>query len=324
MAGGQKMKNPESMIDRVNNYILWKRGLGYSQKTEAGELLRFAKFAESINQKGPITTDLALKWTQLAGHNSRLYQAKRLELIRCFAKYEAIAEPLTEIPPKGIFGHAHIRIRPYIYTQKDIIRLMERAGELSPIDGLRPQTVQAFIGLLASTGLRVCEALKLDRADVDYDNKILFIRDTKFHKSRIIPAHESTIHALQEYSIFRNRYHPIPQSSRFFLSEKGKELPYSTICWNFQQIRNCLLTGETWNRRSPRLHDLRHTFACNRLLKWYQEGIDINQTISSLSTYLGHVKLSDTYWYLTGTPELFSIAAEKFEKYTYINKEDLL
>ena len=317
------MKKPENMLQRVNNYISWKRGLGYSQKTEAGELLRFAEYADSINHMGPLSTELTLKWVQLSADYSRLYQAKRLELIRCFAKYEVITRPLTEIPPKGIFGHAHIRTQPYIYTKKEIICLMEKAGNLIPVEGLRPRTVSTFIGLLASTGLRVCEALKLDRNDIDYDKKIIYIRETKFHKSRIIPVDKSTIDALHEYINFCTRYHFTFQSSRFFLSEKGKELPYSTICTNFQQIRKSLLTGEKWNRRPPRLYDLRHTFACYRLLLWYQEGIDINQVISSLSTYLGHVKLSDTYWYLTGTPELFSIASERFENYVS-NKNEIL
>lgn len=135
--------------------------------------------------------------------------------------------------------------------------------------------------------------------------------------------HKSTINALQEYAYFCDWYHANPLSSRFFLSEKGNELPYTTICWNFQQIRKCLLIGNKWNRRPPRLYDLRHTFACSRLLKWYQEGINIDQSITYLSTYLGHVKLSDTYWYLTGTPELFSLAVKRFEKFVQENEEVL-
>lgn len=309
------MKKVITMTRRVDNYIIWKRGLGYSQKTEYQELLRFANFAESINHSGSLTTKLAIKWANLANHNSRVYQAKRLELIRCFAKYEAITSPLTEIPPTGIFGKAHIRTQPYIYTEEEIIRLMKRAKKLEPLEGLRPRTICTFIGLLASSGMRVCEALKLDCSDIYSKQEIIYIRDTKFHKSRIIPVQCSTIEALQKYIHFCNGYHPSPKSTHLFLSEKGEDLQYSTICWNFQQVRKCLLTKGKWNRRPPRMYDLRHTFACSRLLQWYQDGIDINQIISTLSTYLGHVKLSDTYWYLTGTPELFSVVAERFETF---------
>lgn len=310
-----------TMKQRVNRYIVWKRGLGYSQKTEAGELVRFARFADSNSHQGPLTTGLILEWIHKSEHNSRLYQAKKLELMRCFAKFEAAFDPGTQIPPKGLFGHAHIRIQPYIYSRKEILLLMEQAAKLSSGKGLRPRSIRTIIGLLASTGLRVCEALKLKSTDIDYDNKLIYIRETKFHKSRIIPVHNSTLRALQEYTVFRDTYHRSPQSSCFFLSEKGKSLPYSTLCWNFKQIRWCLLTGKTWTRRPPRLYDLRHTFACSRLLTWYRDGIDINKVIPSLSTYLGHIKLSDTYWYLTGIPELFSVVGERFEKFVSGIKE---
>lgn len=183
--------------------------------------------------------------------------------------------------------------------------------------------MHTFIGLLASTGMRVGEALKLDNTDIDFVQQIIYIRETKFHKSRILPIQESVITALKNYINFRDRYRPSFQSTRFFLSEKGGNLPYSTIQWNFKQIRKCLLTKKKWNRRPPRLYDLRHTFACNRLLKWYKNGINTDQAIPALSTYLGHIKLSDTYWYLTGTPELFSIVAEHFEKFVFKPEEGL-
>jgi integrase len=189
---------------------------------------------------------------------------------------------------------------------------MEEASQLSFLDGLRALTYRTLIGLLASTGLRVCEALRLDRGDLDAEAGILTVRDTKFHKSRLVPLHESVTTALARFASERDRIIPHPICPRFFLSIRGRPLLHSVVQYTFAKLRKNVAFEGT-GRLPPRLYDLRHTFATRRLLEWYRDDTNIGNAIARLSVYLGHVKPSDTYWYLTGTPELLAVAAGRFE-----------
>lgn len=307
------MKTSLTMVRRASEYVTFKRNLGYAMKGTARELMRFAEYADRISHQGPITTALILGWAQMASGSSRLYRARRVEVARTFAKYEAAFEPMTEIPARGILGPAHHRVQPYIYTQQEIIALIDAAQSLSPAGGLRPITYAALIGLLASTGLRVCEALRLEKTDFDRSENILVVRETKFHKSRIVPLDNTAVTALCKYARFRDRYHPAPISNGFLLSEQGRALQPSIVHYTFQKLRDMVGLKAGPSRRRPRLYDLRHTFACRVLLRWYQEGADVNQRVPWLSTYLGHVKPTDTYWYLSSIPELMNIAGRRFE-----------
>jgi integrase len=314
MAGGAIMKKQKSMVAQVNEYISYKRKLGFKLRIEARQLLNFTKYADKSDHTGPITTELILKWACLPQKASPLYQARRVEVVRSFAKYQAIFFPKTEIPPPRILGPAHRRTEPYIYSQQQISALLEACAQLTPVDGLRPRTYATLFGLIACAGLRVSEALKLSRDDVDLVNGVILIAETKFHKSRLVPLDPSASNVLRKYAKFRDQYHPFIKSKRFFISETGNPLPYSTVNTNFKILRKKL----GWcfkGKRPPRIQDMRHTFACRRLLLWYEEGVDIDHVIYSLSTYLGHVKVSDTYWYLTGIPELFAVAVKIFEKF---------
>ena len=307
------MKTAKTMVCRVTEYVTFKRNLGYMLKGTDRELMRFAEYADGISHRGPITIALILGWAQMASENSRLYRARRVEIARTFTKYEAIFDPMTEIPPRGILGPAHQRIQPYIYTQNEINALIKAAKDLSPCGGLRPQTYATLIGLLACTGLRVCEALRLERDDFDLSESLIVVRETKFHKSRLVPVEKSAAQALCEYSRFRDRYHPVPTSNRFLLSERGRELLPSAMHYSFQKIRDAAGIAADPSQRCPRLYDLRHTFACRVILQWYREGADVNHHVPWLSTYLGHVKPSDTYWYLSSIPQLMNIAGQRFE-----------
>jgi integrase len=314
MAGGAIMKKQKTVVAQVKEYISYKRKLGFKLRIEAQQLLNFAKYADKSGHAGPVTTELILKWARLPQKASQLYQARRVEVVRCFAKYQAIFLPKAEIPPSQILGPAHRRTEPYIYSQQQISALLEACTQLTPVNGLRPRTYATLFGLIACAGLRISEALKLSRNDVDLVNGIVLIAETKFHKSRLVPLDPSASKALRKYAKFRDQYHPITKSEKFFLSETGNSLPYSTVCHTFGSLRKKL----RWcikGKRPPRIQDMRHTFACRRLLLWYEEGVDINHAIYSLSTYLGHVKVSDTYWYLTGIPDLFAVAVKKFEKF---------
>jgi len=309
-----------SMQERVEDYLKTRRRLGYKLKVEGSELLRFARFADEHGNNMPLTIELAVAWANTSKKDSNLYRARRLETIRGLAKYCALFEPETQIPPIGLLGTEHRRLAPHIYTQKELRDLMKAATQLKPHDGLRPITIRYLIGLLSATGLRVSEALHLTHADVDLKRKILMIRDAKFCKSRYVPLHRTATDALAKYGRLRDRLVPAGSDPKaFFLFDNGQPVNYRQALYAFQSLRR-LLGWDTNKKRLPRLHDLRHTFACHRLQLWYEEGVDVNNAILLLSVYLGHSKISDTYWYLTGIPSLMSIAAERFERFSFKNQ----
>jgi integrase len=309
------MTTSKTMVAEVKDYLAYRRKLGYQLRIEGEQLLSFAKYADASGHCGPITLELVLKWAALPQNVSQLYRARRVEVVRCFARYRAIFDRQTQIPPGGILGCAHRRTAPYIYSQKEITQLLKAARKLKPPDGVRPRSYATLFGLLACTGLRVSEALKLNRDDVKFDQSLLHIRESKFRKSRLVPIHPTAKQALYRYAEFRDQYCPLTESKAFFISQAGKPLCYSTVNSTFTKIRAQLDWNIIHGRRKPRLGDLRHTFACHRLLLWYQEGVDVNHAIATLSTYLGHAKVSDTYWYLTGIPELLSVAVAKFQEF---------
>jgi integrase len=236
-----------------------------------------------------------------------------MEVIRTFAKFHQTIEPETEIPPPGIFGPAHRRKTPYIYSDQEIQDLLMATQQLKPINGLKPLTFKYLIGLLVTTGLRISEALHLACGDIDFNQGLLIIRETKFHKSRYVPLHTTTLQALQEYILLRDQYEPFQFNSSFFLIDDGKPLKLRQAQEGFKYLRQLL----GWSQK-PRLYDLRHTFVCRRLLVWYQERKNIDQLMPFLSTYLGHVQVTDTYWYITGIPELMAIVTRRFEQFTQL------
>lgn len=307
------MKSASSMLAKVGAYLVFRRGLGYQLRTEGRLLQQFAEFADAAKHRGPLTIDLALHWAQLPDGCDRLYCARRLEVVRCFARYLAVTEADTQVPPRGMLGPAHRRTTPYIYTETEVATLMARAELLSPSGGLRPSMYATLIGFLACAGLRISEALRLTRFDVDLDHGIVKIRETKFRKTRLVPVHPTSVSALRAYADTRDRLVTDPQCDRFFVGGRGQALPYSTVRSVFRRLCDSLLTGD--DRRRPRLHDLRHTFACRRVEEWYDAGAELGHAVSALSVYLGHAKVSDTYWYLTATPGLMARAAQRFESF---------
>ena len=302
----------ESMEARVEEYLRVRRSLGYQLRVEEGELYRFARFADKQQHTRAITVKLAVAWAKSSRKDSRLFHARRIETLRGLAKYCALFEPETEIPSPTLLGPAHRRISPYIYTPQEITALMDAALQLKPRGGVRPITMQYLIGLLSATGLRISEALHLNRTDVDLDQEHLVVRETKFMKTRYVPLHPTTAKALAEYTRIREGKAPFA-SNAFFIDDQGGPFQYRQALYAFQCLRR-RLGWEKEGMRPPRLHDLRHTFACRRLLNWYEQGVDVNRAILHLSVYLGHCKVTDTYWYLTGIPSLMAIVAERFER----------
>jgi integrase len=309
------MSQSTPMINLVEEYLEYRRRLGFQLRIEGQMLLEFARYADRSGHCGPLTTELAVRWARLPARAAPLYQARRLEVVRGFARHRAIFDPATEIPPEGLLGSAHRRTTPHIYTEAELSTLLAAARRLPSSTGLRPQVYATLIGLFSCTGLRNSEALKLSRSDVDLVHGALTIRESKFHKSRLVPLHSSAVQALSQYARLRDRCHPIPQTDAFFVSDQGTRLSASTVRHTFQKLREDLPGATQTGTRAPRIHDLRHTFACRRLLRWYADGADLDHAVGVLSTYLGHVKVSDTYWYLTGIPELLDLAASRFERF---------
>jgi integrase len=303
------------MAARVKAYLHARRQFGFRLRIEGGELLRFARYADEAGHRGALTTELALRWAQAATSASPLYRARRLEIVRGFAKYESAFDAKTEVPAAGLLGSAHRRTPPYIFSPREIERLLTAAKQLPSRHGLRAKTYAALIGLLACTGLRISEALRLGRADADLDAGVLSIRETKFGKARLVPLHPSARRALQEYVMHRDVIVPPIAKATLFVSESGAALPSRTVHGVVRGLLDGVVKSETSIGRRPRLHDLRHTFACRCLLRWHRGGADVDQRIAALSTYLGHAKVSDTYWYLTGVPELMAIAGTRFERF---------
>lgn len=302
--------------DAAHEYLQMRRSLGY-KLCEVGSALRnFVDFAERANASY-ITTDLALRWAQQPQHVQPRTWARRLGMVRQFACWLKASDPRTEIPPTGLLPRGYQRKRPYIYRDAEISKLVWAASQLPSLAGLRGRTYSTIFGLLAVSGMRISEALTLDREDVNLEEGIVRVRETKFGKSRLVAIHNSTRQILANYAQERDRVVRRPRVAAFFLTEKGCRVTYKSALYNFVNVsRQVGLRGAKIGKRDgrgPRLHDLRHRFAVCTLLRWYRAGVDVEREIPKLATYLGHVHVNETYWYLEAVPELLELAARKLE-----------
>jgi integrase len=302
------------MRECVNRYLQDRRQAGYSLQIEGEQLVRFAHFAEQQHHQGPMTRQLAIQWATASRTQRRLTAARRIEVLRPFARYCQQFDPTTEIPPRHLFGPGHRRLQPHLYQPDEIDALMAACDQLHPPGGLRGQTCAMLFGLMAATGLRVSEATGLRREDVDLEQGLLLIRQAKQGKTRWVPVHETTREALVHYTIKRNAYPGCAHSQAFFVFDGARPVTSESLRYAFQLLRKSLKWQSRGGHPQPRLHDLRHTFICRRLEYWYAQGLDINRHILALSTYVGHAKVTDTYWYVTGTPELLAMAGERFQQ----------
>lgn len=303
------------MLGAIQRYLDERRGLGFKMGY-GSELLRFARYADARSHRGLLTLDLQLDWAQdgLLGRGPKAW-ARRLKILRPFAKHYRQFEPESVVPDAFTFGPGHQRLAPHIYSEHEIVDLLQAAGRLKPAGGLRPVTYQTLFGLLAATGMRVSEALNLQADDVDLRNGWLVIRQTKFRKSRRLPLHASVLDALGEYQRRRDCTVPRVPGMAFFVSQAGARLIQSTVNYTFGLLRRELAWVARGGHAVPRIHDLRHTLAVRRMQRWHEDGANMDQRLFWLCTYLGHAKISDTYWYLTGTPELMERVGVKFERF---------
>jgi len=292
----------------VQEYLALRRSFGFKLEREERLLTHFVTYSEAAGEEH-LTSGLAIAWAKLPASASANQWAKRLGVVRSFAAYLVTIDPATEVPPPGIFPTTRHRPSPYLFSEPDIERVLAATRDLTP--PLRAATHEALFGLLAVSGIRIGEAIGLARGDVDLDAGVITIRHAKFDRTRFVPVHQSTIAALASYTATRDRLCRRPRAEVFFCSSLGTALDRSGVGKTFRQITTTL--GLRTTTTHPRVHDLRHGFAVRTLLDWQRQGVSIDRHIATLSDYLGHVAPADTYWYLSATPELMSLAAGRLE-----------
>lgn len=304
-----------SWMLRVEAYLAYRRRHGFELSIDATQLRSFALFADELVIEDHLTVALAMAWAKASQRATPLTWARRIEILRGFARFCLREDPATEIPPRGLFGPAHRRLVPHIYTEAELCALLEASDGLAPTGGLRSATCRCVFGLLAAAGLRISEALTLTMADVDLHNGVLLIREAKFHQQRLVPLHPSVTYSLRAYARRRDQLVPRPCCDRFFLRDDGSGANQAGIRYALQALCQQLDLQPRGDYPRHRLHDMRHTFIVRSILRFYERGVDIDSAMLVLSTYVGHAKVSDTYWYVTGIPELMAIAAERFHLY---------
>lgn len=316
------MNAPTSLQTRVERYLVERRRLGFSARTQAYALRSFVRHVQTVGHRGPLTVEVMADWARRDSHGSSdpLTWARRLKLLRSFLRWLQQYEPRTEVPDDAIFGRLPERQAPHIYSEQEIVDLLAAARRLGPTPGLRGVIFETLFGLIASTGMRISEALSLRNEDVDLRCGMLTIHQTKFGKSRQVPMHLSTVEALSRYCWMRNLAGESAQDDApFFVGTRGRRrgLPLSThqVERVFAGLREQLGWRNRGTHHAPRIHDLRHTFVVRRIVLWQAQGVDIDQAMLSLSTYVGHAMVTNTYWYLSAVPELMSLAAGRFESF---------
>lgn len=295
----------------VDEYLAIRRTMGFKLKGYDRLLADFVDYLQCCGSR-TITTQAAVSWAT-APAVSQSYRADRLSAVRGFARHAKGSDPSVEVPPVGLLARRSQRRIPYPYSQADIAGLVEAAGRLEPV--LRGATYEALFALLATTGLRVGEAIRLERNDVDLRGGVLEINDTKFRKHRRLPLHDSAVAALGRYVDVRDQLCAKPKAPSFFVSTRGTRLLYVSINGVFRRLVDDVGLAERPPAGRPRIHDLRHNFAVATLVNCYRCGTDPQATLPVLSAYLGHAEPAYTYWYLQACPELLDLAAERLERW---------
>lgn len=306
------------LTQHLRDYLELRRGLGFDLGRAESRLKGFLKFMKK-KRTGQITTALALEFALRSDHRSPSTQAGCLSAIRGFARYLCGIDPKTEIPPAGLVRQGH-RPQPYIYSEAEIIRILDvaRAHPSTPRHALKPHTLYCLFGLLSVTGMRLTEALNLKREDIDWVERVLSVGRSKFQKSRLVPLHKSTLWQLRYYLKRRDRFfaeRPWRRpANRVFVSTHGAALTSTEIGEDFRMLTRRIGLRVIGASHGPRIHDLRHRFAVATLVRWYRSGKDVAPLLPVLSTYLGHVFITGTYWYLTCTTELSEAAAKRLDR----------
>ena len=295
------------LTEAIDAYLGLRRSLGFALGVDGFLLASFARFAAS-REEHLVRTRTAIEWATLAPSPGQ--RDRRLSCVRRFAIHALGDDPNHEVPPRRVFVSTRNRRRPHILTPGELQRILEACSELRPIGSLRPLTFKTLFGLLASTGLRISEALNLEFRDLGDDG--LVVRGSKFRKSRLVPLHETTRAELDRYIGVRRRIGG--PSDRVFVSLRRRALSYPTTVATYLQILRSIGLHPGPGKLGPRIHDLRHTFAVRSLEACPAGRREVGRHLLALSTYIGHAHVDDTYWYLTATPHLMSDIADACEK----------
>jgi integrase len=295
----------------LERYVSMRQGLGYKYQHQARRLADFVSYMEQRHAT-VITTKLAMAWATLPPDRHASWTL-RLTDVRGFARHIANIDPLTEVPPAGLLPRLK-RAKPYVYSDAEVEALLAAALALPPAGGLRRWTYHYLFGTIAVTGMRLSEAIGLERKDADLEEGVLTVRETKFGKSRLIPLHPSTSAALRDYAERRDAHLGSRCGPQFFVAERGGRLLHQYVHRVFWRLSRETGLRRLGDHSGPRVHDFRHRFAIQTLLGWYREGMDIEQQLPALSTYLGHAYVRDTYWYLSACPELMQEAALRLDR----------
>jgi len=296
--------------EALDDYLSTRRSVGFKLRETEHMLRDYVAYLDR-QEATTTTTDLALTWAKqpinVAPH--RWYQ--RLTAVRGFAKYLHALDAAAEVPPANLLVAQRARTAPYIYSELEVAALLAGAATLAP--PFRAVTYRTLLGLLAVTGMRVGEAIRLDCQDVNWTDGLLTVRASKFNRSREVVLHPTTVDALRSYQrLCRKR--PRVSTPAFFLSARGTRLIYADLWRTYRSLVRGAGLEKTSSQRRPRLHDLRHTFAVNTIINWYRDGLDAGDRLYLLSTYLGHIDPKGTYWYLSGVPELLEQAGARLEQ----------
>jgi integrase/recombinase XerD len=303
----------KSLSKLLAEYLDLRRKLGFKAERELWLLTKFVSFLRA-KQSAFVTVDFALAWAKQPADAHPSWWASRLSVARGFAKHAHLIDARHQVPPRDLLPRYSRRTTPSIYSSEEIARLLRAAREMPSRNtkGLpfRRATYETLFGLVAATGMRIGEAIRLDDGDVDWTNQLLVVRDSKFGKSREVVLHESVVHAFLRYAKERDRAHPHRRSPSFFVSLAGTRLIYNNVYVTFARLLR--LAGV--HRAKARVHDLRHTFIVRTILQWHRQGLDVDSRMPALSTYVGHRNPSSTYWYLSATPELMALVGRRVQR----------
>jgi integrase len=299
-----------ALEQHATDYLRIRRALGFKLERAEKLLGQYLAYLEATGHQS-VTIANALAWARVPAAGGGNWWAQRLSVVRCFASYLHALDPTHEVPPADILVRRTRRAVPYLYTDREIWALMAATDRLR--GRLRQMTYRTLVGLLAVTGMRVGEAIRLDCTDLELAAGVVTVRDSKFGKSRELPLHPTTVAALREYLRIRAAHQHAAVSDALLISPAGTRLIYCNVHATFRQLRaDAGLTSRSSACR-PRVHDLRHRFAVQTLLDWYRDGVAVQPRLPLLSTYMGHTHPRHTFWYLQAAPELMAIAGQRLE-----------
>jgi integrase len=300
----------------ADDYIQLRRGLGYHSPSQERALRAFARYLDRDGHDGPIPLESSLDWATSTASTDPCNPARRLTTVRGFLRHLAAVDGATEVPAPGLLGPTGHRTPPHVYSDHEIGDLLHATAGLAPAGGLRPRCYATLFGLLACTGLRICEALALACGDVDLTGAMLTVRAGKRGRTRLVPLHPSALAPLRDYATEReHRYGPPGDGAAFFRTDRSDRVSYNAAHSTFIVLRRRLGWTAASRTRAPRVHDLRHRMVVRRIQAWHANDVNVDAKIAVLATYLGHVEVRDVYWYMSAVPELMSIVADRFEAF---------